>query len=88
VSPATVQRIWSELGLQPHRVDAFKVSNDPRFETKLIDVVGPYLNPPTRAVVLCMDEKSQIQARHAAEHTPRRRRGERRQRLRRPEPHV
>ena len=62
VSPATVQRIWSELGLQPHRVDNFKVSNDPRFDDKLIDVVGLYLNPPTKAVVLCMDEKSQIQA--------------------------
>ena len=62
VSPATVQRIWSELGLQPHRVDNFKVSNDPHFDDKLIDVVGLYLNPPTRAVVLCMDEKSQIQA--------------------------
>jgi transposase len=62
VSPATVQRIWSELGLKPHRVEAFKVSNDPRFTEKLIDVVGTYLNPPTRAVVLCMDEKSQIQA--------------------------
>jgi len=62
VSPATVQRIWSELGLKPHRTDSFKVSNDPRFEDKLVDVVGLYLNPPTRAVVLCMDEKSQIQA--------------------------
>ncbi len=62
VSPATVQRIWSELGLQPHRVDMFKVSNDPRFTEKLIDVVGLYLNPPERAIVLCMDEKSQIQA--------------------------
>jgi transposase len=62
VSPATVQRIWSELGLQPHRVDTFKVSNDPDFTDKLIDVVGLYLNPPERAVVLCMDEKSQIQA--------------------------
>jgi transposase len=62
VSPATVQRIWSELGLQPHRVDTFKVSNDPQFTDKLIDVVGLYLNPPDQAVVLCMDEKSQIQA--------------------------
>jgi len=62
VSPATVQRIWSELGLQPHRIDSFKASNDPRFTEKLIDVVGLYLNPPERAVVLCMDEKSQIQA--------------------------
>jgi transposase len=62
VSPATVQRIWSELGLKPHRVEVFKVSNDPLFAEKLVDVVGLYLNPPTRAVVLCMDEKSQIQA--------------------------
>jgi len=62
VSSATVQRIWSELGLQPHRVDTFKVSNDPLFSDKLIDVVGLYLNPPDQAVVLCMDEKSQIQA--------------------------
>jgi transposase len=62
VSPATVQRIWSELGIQPHRVESFKVSNDPRFTEKLIDVVGLYLNPPQHAVVLCMDEKSQIQA--------------------------
>jgi transposase len=62
VSPASVQRIWSELGLQPHRVDTFKVSNDPRFTEKLIDVVGLYLNPPDKAIVLCMDEKSQIQA--------------------------
>jgi transposase len=63
VSPATVQRIWRDLGLQPHRVDAFKVSsNDPRFTEKLIDVVGLYLNPPEKAVVLCMDEKSSIQA--------------------------
>jgi transposase len=62
VSPASVQRIWSELGLQPHRVDTFKLSNDPRFTEKLIDVVGLYLNPPEKAIVLCMDEKSQIQA--------------------------
>ena len=62
VSSATVQRIWSELGLKPHRVNTFKVSNDPLFTEKLIDVVGLYLNPPQRAVVLCMDEKSQIPA--------------------------
>src|SRR6478736_6635645 len=62
VSPATVQRIWSDLGLAPHRVDTFKVSTDPKFEDKLIDVVGLYLNPPEKAIVLCMDEKSQIQA--------------------------
>jgi transposase len=62
VSPATVQRIWHDLGLAPHRVDTFKVSNDPRFAEKLIDVVGLYLNPPEQAIVLCMDEKSSIQA--------------------------
>ena len=62
VSPATVQRIWDARGLKPHRVEAFKLSNDPKFEDKLVDVVGLYLNPPDRAVVLCMDEKSQIQA--------------------------
>ena len=62
VSPATVQRVWSELGLKPHRVDTFKVSNDPRFTEKLIDVVGLYLDPPDKAIVLCMDEKSSIQA--------------------------
>jgi transposase len=62
VSPATVQRIWSELGLAPHRMDTFKVSNDPHFTEKLIDVVGLYLNPPDQAIVLCMDEKSHIQA--------------------------
>jgi transposase len=62
VSKDTVQRVWSELGLQPHRVETFKVSNDPQFTDKLIDVVGLYLDPPDKAVVLCMDEKSQIQA--------------------------
>src|SRR5947209_3045252 len=62
VSPATVQRIWSARGLQPHRVKTFKLSNDPRFEEKLVDVVGLYLDPPENAIVLCMDEKSQIQA--------------------------
>jgi transposase len=62
VSPATVQRIWDARGLKPHRVATFKLSNDPQFEDKLVDVVGLYLNPPAKAVVLCMDEKSQIQA--------------------------
>ncbi len=62
VSPATVQRIWSARGLQPHRVETFKLSNDPRLEEKLVDVVGLYVNPPEKAVVLCMDEKSQIEA--------------------------
>ncbi len=62
VSPATVGRIWDAAGLQPHRVRTFKVSNDKRFLEKLTDVVGLYLNPPDKAVVLCVDEKSQIQA--------------------------
>ena len=62
VSPATVQRIWSARGLKPHQVRTFKLSNDRRFEEKLVDVVGLYLNPPEHAIVLCMDEKSQIQA--------------------------
>jgi hypothetical protein len=57
-----VQRIWSDLGLAPHRVETFKVSTDPKFDDKLIDVVGLYLDPPEKAIVLCMDEKSQIQA--------------------------
>ena len=55
VSPATVQRIWSARGLAPHRVETFKLSNDPQFEEKLVDVVGLYLNPPENAIVLCMD---------------------------------
>jgi transposase len=62
VSPASVQRIWSALDLKPHQVETFKLSDDPRFEEKLVDVVGLYLDPPERAIVLCMDEKSQIQA--------------------------
>jgi len=62
VSPSTVQRVWSARGLKPHLVKTFKLSNDKRFEEKLVDVVGVYLNPPENAVVLCMDEKSSVQA--------------------------
>ncbi|MBI3449348.1 MAG: IS630 family transposase [Acidobacteria bacterium] len=62
VSAATVQRIWQAHGLRPHRVKTFKLSRDPEFVSKLRDVVGLYLNPPETAVVLCADEKSQIQA--------------------------
>jgi transposase len=62
VSSATVQRIWSARGLKPHLVTTYKLSNDRRFEEKLIDVVGLYLNPPEQAVVLCVDEKSSVQA--------------------------
>jgi transposase len=62
VSPAQVQRIWAARGLKPHLLESFKLSTDPHFEEKLIDVVGLYLNPPEQAIVLCMDEKSSIQA--------------------------
>jgi len=62
VSHMTVARIWDAHGLQPHRVRTFKLSRDPRFVEKLTDVVGLYLNPPDKALVLCVDEKSQIQA--------------------------
>jgi len=62
VSKATVQRIWFAHGLQPHRTKRFKLSSDRRFTEKLTDVVGLYFNPPDKAIVLCVDEKSQIQA--------------------------
>jgi len=62
VSKMTIQRIWKANGLQPHRVKTFKLSRDPQFVKKLRDVVGLYLNPPEHALVLCVDEKSQIQA--------------------------
>ena len=62
VSQATGQRIWSGRGLKPHLVKTFKLSGDPRFERKLIDVVGLYLNSPENAVVLCMVERTSVQA--------------------------
>ena len=62
VSEATVRRIWHQHRLQPHRVETFKLSRDKQFVEKLCDVVGLYLNPPDKALVLCVDEKSQIQA--------------------------
>ncbi len=62
VSKDTVQRVWTARGLKPHLVKTFKLSNDPRFEEKLIDVVGLYLDPPEQSIVLCMDEKSSVQA--------------------------
>jgi transposase len=62
VSKATISRIWQSHGLKPHRTKAFKLSRDPKFLEKLTDVVGLYLNPPDKALVLCVDEKSQIQA--------------------------
>ena len=62
LSQSTVFRIWRAFGLQPHRTDTFKLSRDPLFIEKVRDIVGLYLNPPDRALVLCVDEKSQIQA--------------------------
>ena len=62
VSHSTVQRIWSKNGLKPHVVKKFKLSNDPEFEKKFWDVIGLYLDPPAKALVLCCDEKSQCQA--------------------------
>ena len=62
VSSATVQRIWTKHKLQPHRVESFKFSNDSQFAPKVRDIVGLYMNPPDKAIVLSVDEKSQIQA--------------------------
>jgi len=62
IPPSSVGRIWAEAGLKPHITKGFKVSNDPLFEEKVTEIVGLYLDPPERAVVLCVDEKSQIQA--------------------------
>jgi transposase len=57
-----IVRIWHAFGLQPHRVENFKFSKDPQFVEKVRDIVGLYLNPPDRAIILCVDEKSQVQA--------------------------
>ena len=62
LSQSTISRIWRTFGLRPHQVDTFKLSTDPQFIEKVRDVVGVYLDPPERAIVLCVDEKSQIQA--------------------------
>ena len=61
-APSTIHRIWKAFNLQPHRTETFKLSTDPLFVEKVRDVVGLYLSPPQRALVLCVDEKSQIQA--------------------------
>jgi len=61
-APSTIHRIWSAFGLQPHRTETFKLSNDPLFVEKVRDIVGLYLAPPDRALVLCVDEKPQVQA--------------------------
>ena len=60
ISVSSVQRIWRKHGLQPHKIRQFKLSNDPRFAAKLLDIVGLYINPPEHAVVLSIDEKCQI----------------------------
>lgn len=62
VSRCSIARVWDAHGLQPHRVESFKLSRDKRFVEKLIDVVGLYMQPPDKAIVLCVDEKSQVQA--------------------------
>jgi transposase len=62
ISRASIHRIWRAFGLQPHRVETWKLSADPLFVEKVRDIVGLYMNPPDRALVLCVDEKSQIQA--------------------------
>lgn len=62
LSKSTVHRVWRAFGVQPHRQKHFKLSNDPFFVEKVRDIVGLYLNPPDKAVVLCVDEKSQVQA--------------------------
>ena len=67
LSPASIHRIWVAHGLQPHRVRTFKLSTDPAFVEKLTDVVGLYVNPPDKARVFCVDEKSQIQARQRSQ---------------------
>ncbi len=61
-APSTIRRIWRALGLQPHRTETFELSTDTLFVEKVRDIVGLYLSPPERALVLCVDEKSQIQA--------------------------
>ena len=61
-APSTIHRIWKAFNLQPHRTETFKLSTDPLFVEKVRDVVGLYLSPPEHALVLCVDEKSQIQA--------------------------
>jgi transposase len=62
LSQSTITRIWHAFGLKPHRAETFKLSTDPLFVEKVRDVVGLYLSPPERAIVLCVDEKSQVQA--------------------------
>ena len=62
LSQTAIARIWRAFGLQPHRAENFKLSKDPQFIEKVRDIVGLYMNPPHHAIVLCVDEKSQVQA--------------------------
>ena len=63
LSKSTVQRVWAQTRLKPHRLDRYMASNDPLFEEKAADIIGLYLNPPQHAAVFCVDEKTAIQAR-------------------------
>src|ERR1700692_1217771 len=62
LSKSTVQRVWAQMRLKPHRLDGYMASNDPHFEQKAADIIGLYMNPPQHAAVLCVDEKTAIQA--------------------------
>jgi transposase len=62
LSKSTVQRVWAQARLKPHRLDSYMASNDPRFEEKAADIIGLYMNPPQHAAVFCVDEKTAIQA--------------------------
>ncbi len=62
VSKSTVQRVWAQMRLKPHRLDRYMASNDPQFEEKAADIIGLYMNPPQHAAVFCVDEKTAIQA--------------------------
>jgi hypothetical protein len=60
VSKSTIQRMWAQPGLKPHRLDRYMASNDPNFEAKAADIIGVYMNPPQHAAVFCVDEKTAI----------------------------
>src|ERR1700682_234611 len=62
LSKSTVQRVWAQMRLKPHRLDGYLASNDPHFEQKAADIIGLYMNPPQHAAVFCVDEKTAIQA--------------------------
>jgi DNA-binding LacI/PurR family transcriptional regulator len=62
LSKSTVQCVWAQARLKPHRLDRYMASNDPRFEEKAADIIGLYMNPPQHAAVFCVDEKTAIQA--------------------------